>query len=128
MKRRVIIGPRANGDVGIFASPPGVDADTAPDSQLIMNVTSKVSQLILMGHVAAGNNLVLLGLNLRPFVFITSQWDFNGVIGHTAGPGPVRPSPPVGNSSASCAINGNGASMTISSSLQINYFVYSSTF
>jgi hypothetical protein len=128
MTRRVIIGPRANSDVGIFTSPPGVDADTAADSQLIMSVTSKVSQLILMGHVAAGNNTVLLGLNQRPFVFITSQWDFNGVIGHTTGSGPVRPSPPVGTASASCSINGNGASMTISSPLQINYFVYSFPF
>lgn len=53
MSRRIVLGPRANGDVGLFVAPPGVDAMTAPDSALVLNVTSKVSQLVLMGRAAS---------------------------------------------------------------------------
>jgi hypothetical protein len=125
--RRIVVGKRGNGDVGVFVSPSGVDAYTAPDSSLIMSITSKVSQLIAIGH-AAGSTLVTLGLSQRPFVFLTSQYDFNNVFGHTTGPGPVRPSPLALNPSSTATINGSGASMSISSSLPVKYFVYSAVF
>lgn len=127
---RVVIGPRANGDVGVFVSPPGINADTAADSALRLSITSKVSQLILIGRVAAGTNLVTLGLGRSPFVFLTSQWNFSGVIGHTTGPGPLRPSPvPISGWTPSTAtINSNGVSMTVVSPLDCIYEVYSAAF
>ncbi len=127
MSRRIVLGPRANGDVGLFVAPPGVDAMTAPDSSLALNVTSKVSQLILMGRASA-STLVALGLSRSPFVFLTSQWDFANVIGHTLGPGPFRPSPPFFGTPSTCTINGNGASMSLSLSFPAIYQVYSQAF
>jgi hypothetical protein len=114
VSRRIVLGARANGDVGLFVAPPGADAMTAPDSALVLSATSKVSQLVLMGRVTSAA-VVPLGLSRAPFVFVTSQYDFAGIIGHTLGPGPVRPSPPflAGAVPAKATINGNGASMTI---------------
>jgi hypothetical protein len=94
MSRRVRVGARANGDVGLFIGPPGADANTAPDAALILNVSSKVSQLILMGR-AMQSVTVPLGLKHSPFVFLTSQFDWANVIGHTLAParsGRRRPS------------------------------------
>ena len=125
--KRMVIGPRANGDNGIFISPPGVDADTAADAALVLNVTSKVSQLILLGRIA-GSGTIPLGLSRSPFVFITSQWDWSGVIGHTTGPGPFRPSPPPFGAASTATINSNGASMTISSIYSVLYQVYGQAF
>ena|SRR5258708_3487783 len=114
MSRRIVLGPRANGDVGLFIAPPGGDAMTYPDSLLILNVTSKVSQLLLMGRVTSSQT-VALGLGRSPIVFVTSQYDFAAVTGHTLGAGPLRPSPPflASQTPSRAAINGNGASMTI---------------
>ena len=131
MVKRLVLGPRANGDVGIFVSPAGVDADTAADSALVMNVVSKISQLILMGSIAVPGGLIALGLSNKPYVFVTSQWDYSGVAGHTLGPGPTRPSPMVGtNVNASyVTINSSGASMTVSAqSWKTSYTVYSQAF
>lgn len=132
MTKRIIIGPRANGDIGVFVSPVGIDADTAADSALLLNVTSKVSQLILLGRITASGTIAL-GLHRSPYVFITSEWDFSGVTGHTAGPGPIRPSPPSSAYGFSTAtINSNGASMTIAigspGSYPVNYQVYGQAF
>lgn len=128
MSKRIVLGPRANGDVGLFVSPAGVDADTAADSALLLNVSEKVSQLILLGSIAAGGGTVTLGLGRSPFVFVTSQFNFSGVIGHTTGPGPMRPSPLPGGSPSSAQINSNGASMTITAPTKTTYAVYSQAF
>lgn len=129
MTNRVVIGPRNNGNVGLFVSPPGVDADTAADSALVLNVTSKVSQLILVGHVATTTSGIVLGLGQKPFVFVTSQFNFAGVPGHTAGAGPLRPSPPDTALNTSYAvINSGGASMDINAPAPVTYFVYSQAF
>lgn len=125
MTKRIVLGPRANGDVGIFVSPVGVDADTAADSALRMTITSKVSQLILMGRVSIGTTNIPMGLTRSPYVFLTSQFDFSGVIGHTLGPGPFRPSPVGSNIQSACAIVGNGASLTIVAAYVCVYQVYS---
>ncbi len=71
-----------------------------------------------------------LGLGSKPFIFITSAWNFSGVIGHTLGTGPMRPSPMLGGlSSASTAtVNSGGASMTIACSAKTTYAVYSQVF
>jgi hypothetical protein len=82
MSRRVRVGPRANGDVGLFIGSSGADASTAADAALILNVSSKVSQLILIGRATASVT-VPLGLSRSPFVFLTSQFDWSNVIGHT---------------------------------------------
>lgn len=129
MSRRIVLGPRNNGDVGLFISPPGVDAFTAADSALTLNVTSKVSQLLLLGRVGVGTFGVTLGVSRSPYVMITSQWDFSGVSGHSTGPGPYRPSPPSsGYTPSTCTINSNGASMTIVSPYGVVYSVYSQAF
>jgi hypothetical protein len=127
MSRRIRAGERANGDVGLFIAPPGVDASTASDAALILNVTSKVSQLILLGKIASSGT-VALALAHSPFVFLTSQFDWSNVIGHTLGPGPFRPSPPFGTGTSTCTINGNGASMSFNLSLPATYQVYSAAF
>jgi hypothetical protein len=127
MSRRARLGPRANGDVGLFSGQPGADAATAADAALILNVSSKVSQLILMGR-ATSSVTVPLGLSRSPFVFLTSQFDWSNVIGHTLGPGPFRPSPPPFGNASSCAINNHGESMTLSLSFPATYQVYSATF
>lgn len=131
---RIVGGPRLrDGAVGLFISPPGVDADTAADSALLLNATSKVSQLILLGRLVSFPQTVALGLGRSPLVFLVSQFNFSGVIGHTQGPGPVRPSPPglAGQSNQSTAqINGNGVSVSISSGngFPIVFEVYSQAF
>jgi hypothetical protein len=127
MTKRIVLGPRANGDVGIFISPVGVDADTAADAALILNVTSKVSQLILMGRITSSAT-VALGLSRSPFVFITSEYNFSGVTGHTTGPGPMRPSPPPFGTSSHATINSNGVSMTLTIAYPTTYQVYSQAF
>lgn len=127
MTRRIVLGPRGNGDVGLFVSPPGVDAFTASDASLLLNVTSKVSQLILLGRITSSQTIAL-GLGRSPLVFITSQFDFSGVIGHTAGPGPFRPSPPPFGTRSTATINGNGLSMTLSIAYPTTYQVYSQAF
>ena len=124
MSRRARVGPRANGDAGLFIGPPGADAATAADAALILNVSSKVSQLILMGR-AIQSVTVPLGLSRSPFVY-----DWASVIGHTLGPGPFRPSPPflAGASPSTAAINNHGESMSLNLVFPAVYQVYSATF
>lgn len=124
MTRRIVIGKRNNGDFGIFVSPPGVDASTASDASLVMNVSSKISQLLMLGRITSSQT-VTLGLHRRPYVFITSQWDFSGVIGHTTGPGPLRPSPPPFGTPSTATINSNGASVSFSIAYPTVFQIYS---
>jgi hypothetical protein len=128
---RIVLGARANGDKGLFVSPPGLDAMTAADSALLLSATSKVSQLILMGRVTVFPATVPLGLSRSPLVFMVSEFNFASVIGHTLGPGPIRPSPPfAATGSSTCTINENGASMTLQSpsNLPATFQVYSQAF
>ncbi|WP_454629514.1 hypothetical protein [Bradyrhizobium cenepequi] len=127
MSRR-IVAQQSSGARGLFVSKSGFDAYTAADADLLLNVTSKVSQLILLGNIAAGGGTVALGLHRSPYVFVTSTFDFTGVIGHTLGPGPMRPSPMPGGSSSSATINSNGASMTITAPTKTIYAVYGQAF
>ena len=77
-----------------------------------------------MGRATASVT-VPLGLSRSPFVFLTSQFDWSNVIGHTLGPGPFRPSPPPFGNPSSCAINNHGESMTLNLSFPATYRVYS---
>jgi hypothetical protein len=134
MTRRVVIGTRGNGDRGIFISPPGVDAYTAADSALLLSISSKMSQLLLLGQVSSSTT-VALGLGKNPLVVLTSQNPFNdmGISGFGALSGPSRPSPCAtlvtgpsisrGNL-ASAVINSSGASMSITTGVKTFYAVY----
>lgn len=90
MTRRVVIGPRSNGDVGVFVSPVGVDAYTAADSSLVLGISARVSQLLLLGSVASSQT-VTLGFGAIPHILLTSQQTVN--LGYVSFAGPVRPSP-----------------------------------
>jgi hypothetical protein len=125
--RQIITGPRADGTIGIFVSPPGVDAFTAPDSSLLLNISSKLSQLIMQSSVPS-DALIPLGLSSQPIVLVTSYNNLSGVPGHTWGAGPVRPSPLLGFSPSYVAINAGGASMTVIAPVKTVYSVFSKTF
>lgn len=141
---RAIIGKRsaANPVKGIFISPPGIDAKTASDDQLILNISDKINQLISMGFVTT-TTTVPLGLSRSPFVFLTSRYDMSSDFGYGALTGPIRPSPyateravysggtttwyPIAPS-VTATINGNGASMTLNATLRTDYIVYRNAF
>jgi hypothetical protein len=76
------------------------------------------------------STVVALGLTRSPFVFVTSEFNWSSVIGHTLGPGPFRPSGDglVSMARSTCTINGNGASMTLNMSLPTRYQVYNQAF
>lgn len=134
MTRRVVLGPRSNGNNGIFVSPPGVDAYTAADNALLLSIFNKISQLLLLGQVPSSST-VALGLGKNPIVILTSQNPFSdlGINGIGNLSGPSRPSPCAtlvtgpsisrGNL-ASAVINSNGASMSITTSVKTFYAVY----
>lgn len=126
--KRIVLGTRANGDEGLFVAPVGIDADTAGDSQLRMSIVSKISQLLMIGRVSAGVSDIPLGLSRSPYVFLTSQYDFSGISGHTLGPGPFRPSPPPARDFSSVLIISNGNSLRITSTYTCIYQVYSQAF
>src|SRR5687768_8276297 len=77
MTRRVVIGHRGNGQVGVWASPPGVDALTAPDDQLLLSVTLATEALIGFGTVIAPAT-VALNLTQAPYVLLTTLANQNG--------------------------------------------------
>lgn len=106
-------------------SPAGVDAYTAADSQLLLNVTTKVSQLIILGRASASITIPL-GFSHKPIVLLTSQYNFAGVIGHTKGPGPVRPSPLPGAGNSNVTITPTLLSLSLSS--PSTYEVYNQSF
>lgn len=133
MSRRVIIGKRGNGDVGLFVSPPGVDAFTASDSSLVLGISSKFSQLILLGH-ASSSQTVSLGLGAQPVVLLTTYGTTAVSGGGESSPlpgvaGPTRPSPVnPGMSPSSVTINSGGASMSLNLAAPATYAVYSRAF
>ena len=127
--RRIVIGRRADGTYGIFVSRPGFDAYTTADVNLVLNIQSKVSQLILMGSVNS-TQVVPLGLSRSPVVLVTSKNTMAGVPGYVGPGGPTRPSPLAINVSAfaSATINGNGASVTINAPIPTTFAVYAKPF
>lgn len=90
MTRRVVIGRRANGDTGVFVSPVGVDAYTTADANLVLGISARVSQLLLLGSVSSSQS-VALGFGGVPHVLITSLQTVN--LSYITFNGPVRPSP-----------------------------------
>lgn len=139
--RRIVIGKRSDGTEGIFVSKAGFDAYSTADANLVMNISSKVSVLLLLGTVSS-TQVISLGLSRSPTVLVTSENSLqNTIAGYTGPGGPARPSPLltltpdghggyiVGQAPASSAtINSNGASMTVSCSVATVYAVYSKAF
>lgn len=134
MTRRVVIGPRSNGDVGVFVSPSGVDAYTAADSSLILGISARVSQLLLLGNVASSQTVVL-GFGSVPHVLLTSYQTYVDM--SVSFSGPVRPSPfptstPDGSGGYTIApaspcyvdIASDGSYMTVTAPRKTIYAVY----
>lgn len=125
--RRAIIGKRANGDMGVFVSPAGIDALTASDAQLILNISSKVAQLIMLGFVASSQSVVL-GLTRVPIVFLTSYTTLNGITGYESFDGPLRPSPSALGSyshpASFATVEAGGGYMNLNGPTKMTYAVY----
>jgi hypothetical protein len=139
--RRVVIGKRADGTNGLFVSKVGFDAYNTADANLILNVSSKVSMLLLMGKVGS-TTTIALGLSRSPIVLVTTLNPLSSNLpGYSGSSGPARPSPfmtltpdghggfVVGSSPPGTAtINSNGASVTITCSVTTVYAVFSKAF
>jgi hypothetical protein len=129
---RVVIGQRASGAMGLFVSPPGVDAMTAPDNQLLLNISDRVSQLLFLGFVGSTQN-VSLGVSGRPIVLLWSSANLGGIPGYEGVVGPTRPSPlgygtVTGVQSANVLVQAGGAYMTIACGARTGYAVYNSPY
>jgi hypothetical protein len=138
--RRVVIGKRADGTYGIFVSKAGFDANNAANGNLMLNISSKVSTLLMMGKVFS-SQVIPLGLSRSPITLVTTENSLTGLPGYGGSGGPCRPSPlmsltPNGNGGyvvgsgppGTLTVNGNGASMTISCSGPTVYAVFSKAF
>ncbi len=129
MTRRVVIGRRANGDYGIFASPPGVDAFTAPDDQLNLSASNRVVQLLQMG-VLGSSSSVYLGLSVRPIVLIFGSGNTAGELpGYPGVVGVARPAPLYNTDpQAYTDIASDGSSMFVTCATRTIYAVYNRQF
>jgi len=122
MTKRVVLGRRADNTYGLFISVPGVDVDYASSDQLLVGLTQATSQIVMIGVVGAGSTLVPLGFTRSPFVLLNTFQSMNNTLYTFAGR--MKPSPfDVEANGARSQINGNGASMTVSSGLGCGYTV-----
>ena len=118
-----IIGRRGSpSEWGVFIAPPGVDAETASASQLTLNISNKIDQIILRG-TAFGSQSVPLGLTAyAPAVLLfpagTATFTFQNTDGSffaAAGYGVSRPMPNVANSASySASISASAMSLSMS--------------
>jgi hypothetical protein len=127
--RRYIEGKRADGTNGVFVSPAGIDAFYATNDQLLLNISDKISQLLLLSFVDS-SQVVALGLAVAPIVLITSQGSLAGISGYESVVGPSRPSPMgFGNNAAGsvsyATVNGNGTSLSLNVFGRTQFSVYS---
>jgi hypothetical protein len=120
MTARVVLGKR-NNEFGLWASPPGVDALTASPSQLILQMTNLVDQIILVGAVGS-SQVVPLGLSDRPLVLLISKGTHP-----TFGTYAARPSP-LGTDVNNTSVAVNAASMSINTSRIVSYLVFRRAF
>lgn len=141
MTRSVIIGERSPTSVGIFIAPPGIDAMYASDDQLTMNVSSKISQLIMFGWLASSQTIAL-GLSRSPYVFLHSRETLTDLVVYSGLTGAIRPSPSgfahgyqsgggvrfTSYPPSFATINGNGASMSLTVNQATAYAVYNAPF
>lgn len=129
MTRRVVIGQRANGDFGLFCAPPGVDAFTAPDDQLNLSASNRVTQLLQLG-VLGSSGSVYLGLSVRPVVLIFGTGNQGGELpGYPGVSGVARPAPLYGSDyGAATDIASDGSSMFVTCNARTIYAVYNRQF
>lgn len=129
MTRRVVIGRRANGDYGIFCSPPGVDAFTAPDDQLNLSASNRTTQLLRLG-VLGSSDTVYLGLSVRPIVLVFGTGNQGGELpGYPTVSGVARPAPLYGSDyNAAADIANDGSSMYVICNARTIYAVYNRQF
>jgi hypothetical protein len=125
MTRRVVIGRRGNGNYGIFISPPGVDAFTASDDQLTLNVSDRIPQLLQLG-VLYSTGSVYMGLGVRPHVLLFGSGNTTGELpGYSGIVGVSRPAPLfAGDPQAYADIASDGSSMTLTCGARTIYAVY----
>jgi hypothetical protein len=122
MTRRVVIGPRANGDKGVFVSPAGVDAFTATDAQLLLSITDRIPQLLQMGFLSSSTT-IFMGLSSQPFVLLFNSANMSAIPGYTQ-VGPARPAPIFNTDTQSYADLSGGTSMFITCGQRTSYQVY----
>jgi hypothetical protein len=84
---RFVIGNRG-GEQGVFISPPGVDAETAPAAQLTLSLTTKVSQLLMKGVALAPWPKIVAtpSFNVPPIILLTAIATYD-----SGAPGYIRP-------------------------------------
>jgi hypothetical protein len=129
--RRVVIGKRSTGESGIFIAPVGLDAFYAVDSQLILSITGKVSQILKIGFVLS-SQYVPLGYGAKPYILLTGVPYMSSVPGYGDLQGATRPSPigvygaTPGNSQAEIAADGSG--MSLYTSQKCCYAVFNKAF
>lgn len=128
MTRRVVIGKRASGDYGVFVSPAGIDAYTAADSQLLLNISNRVPALLQLGAIGSSQT-VYMGLTIRPIVVIFSSSSLASIPGYGAYVGPARPSPLFNSDPQAYAdIAADGSYMNITCGARLIYAVYNYQF
>jgi hypothetical protein len=129
MTRRVVLGQRANGDYGLFVSPPGIDAYTAPDDQLNLSASNRLTQMLQIGVVTESQN-VHLGLTVRPIVMLFGSGNTTGELpGYPGIVGVARPAPLFGGDPIAYAdIASDGSTMAITCSTRTIFAVYNRDF
>ena len=122
---RVVIGQRVLGgsEFGIWASPAGVNAETASATSLILQMTNLVEQVLLAGTVS-GSTVVPLNLDARPIALL-SRISGGGIVG--LGSVVVRPYP-FGFYTDNAFMSVGAASLSISASGPCDYVVFKRTF
>ena len=128
MSRRIVIGKRANGDLGVFVAPQGYDAYTALDSSLSLGVSTKIAGLIKIGY-ASSNQYVSLALGVAPVIILTGTATFpiafqTDIYGLTR-PAPFGRNPNTASSAyAYVSISSDGSGMTVVTPYNVRYEVY----
>ncbi|MFC0243684.1 hypothetical protein [Rhodopseudomonas telluris] len=137
----ILMGVRYNGDCGLFVAPPGINAYYASNEQLRLNISDKVSQLVLFGWVG-GSAAIGLGFSRSPFVIITSREPMYDIVAISGLEGAIRPSPSGlkrgtnqdggvtfrPTTKATATIVDNGAWMAIEADRPTSYAVYNAPF
>lgn len=122
MSRRIVIGKRANGDLGVFIAPSGYDAYTALDSSLSISIHSKINSLLLIGYLDS-SAYVPLGFGAKPFVLLSGLKTISSYYGITK-PFPTFYGIGADRSYSYAGIASDGSGMTVFTSYRVRYEVY----
>lgn len=125
MSRNIVLGKRANGDIGVFVAPPGYDAYTALDKDLTLSVHSKMDALLKIGYVTT-TTYVPLGFGARPVVILSGlRSAFTGVTGLTK-PSPFFYGMAADSLFSYASVASDGSGMTVVAYYTTRYEVYNS--